>query len=106
MSTQHFTDLNFKQEVLESDLPVLVDFWASWCGPCKVIAPLIDEMAKEYAGKMKIGKVDVDASPKIATKYGVMSIPTIIFFKKGKVMNQLVGAASKLDLKRKIEENF
>jgi len=106
MSAQHFTDLNFKQEVLESDLPVLVDFWAAWCGPCKMIAPLIDELAKEYAGKMKIGKVDVDANPKIATKYGVMSIPTIIFFKKGKIMNQLVGAASKLALKRKIEENL
>ncbi len=106
MSTQHFTDLNFKQEVLESDLPVLVDFWAAWCGPCKMIAPLIDDLAKEYAGKMKIGKVDVDTNPKIATEYGVMSIPTIIFFKNGRVMNQLVGAASKLDLKRKIEENF
>ncbi|MCX5669148.1 MAG: thioredoxin [Candidatus Omnitrophica bacterium] len=106
MHTQHFTDLNFKQEVLESDLPVLVDFWAVWCGPCKKIAPFIDELAKEYTGKMKIGKVDVDINPKIATEYGVMSIPTIIFFKNGKVMNQLVGAASKLDLKRKIEENF
>ena len=106
MSTQHFTDTNFKKEVLESELPVLVDFWAAWCGPCKMIAPLIDELAKEYAGKMKIGKVDVDTNPKIATEYGVMSIPTIIFFKKGKIMNQLVGAASKLDLKRKIEENL
>jgi len=106
MSTQHFTDLNFKKEVLESELPVLVDFWAAWCGPCKMIAPLIDELAKEYAGKMKIGKVDVDTNPKIATKYGVMSIPTIIFFKNGKVMNQLVGAVNKPDLKRKIEENF
>ena len=106
MSTQHFTDLNFKKEVLESDLPVLVDFWAAWCGPCKIIAPLIDELAKEYAGKMKIGKVDVDTNSKVATEYGVMSIPTIIFFKSGKVMNQLVGAVSKLELKRKIEENF
>jgi len=106
MSTQHFTDLNFKKEVLESNLPVLVDFWAAWCGPCKMIAPVIDDLAKEYAGKIKIGKVDVDTNPKIATEYGVMSIPTIIFFKSGKVMNQLVGAASKLDLKRKIEENF
>lgn len=106
MSTHHFTDINFKQEVLESDLPVLVDFWASWCGPCKMIAPLIDEMAKEYAGKMKIGKVDVDTNPKTATEYGVMSIPTIIFFKSGRVMNQVVGVASKADLKRKIEENF
>ena len=106
MSTQHFTDLNFKKEVLESNLPVLVDFWAAWCGPCKMIAPIVDELAKEYAGKMKIGKVDVDTNPKVATEYGVMSIPTIIFFKKGKVMNQLVGAASKQELKRKIEENF
>lgn len=106
MSTQHFTDMNFKKEVLESDLPVLVDFWAAWCGPCKTIAPLIDELAKEYLGKMKIGKVDVDTNPKISTEYGVMSIPTIIFFKSGKVMNQLAGAANKRDLKRKIEENF
>jgi thioredoxin 1 len=106
MSTKHFTDLNFKKEVLESDVAVLVDFWAAWCGPCKMIAPLIDELAKEYAGKMKIGKVDVDTNPKVATEYGVMSIPTIIFFKNGKVMNQLVGALNKQELKRKIEENF
>jgi thioredoxin 1 len=106
MSTQHFTDSSFKKEVLDSDLPVLVDFWAAWCGPCKIIGPIIDELAKDYAGKMKVGKVDVDNNPKIATEYGVMSIPTIIFFKKGKVMNQSVGAASKADLKRKIEENL
>ncbi len=106
MSTLHFTDANFKKEALESDLPVLVDFWAAWCGPCKMIAPYVEEMAKEYAGKMKIGKIDVDSNPKIATQYGVMSIPTIIILKKGKVMDQLVGALSKLDLKRKIEENL
>ena len=106
MSTLHFTDTNFKKEVLESNLPTLVDFWASWCGPCKMIAPHIDELAKEYVGKMKIGKVDVDVNSKVATEYGVMSIPTIIFFKNGKVMNQHVGAVSKLDLKRKIEENL
>ncbi|MCX5694609.1 MAG: thioredoxin [Candidatus Omnitrophica bacterium] len=106
MSTQHFTDLNFKKEVLGSDLPVLVDFWAAWCGPCKMVAPLIDELAKEYSGKMKIGKVDVDSNPKVATEYGVMSIPTIIFFKNGKVMNQLVGAARRPELKNKIEENL
>ena len=106
MSTLHFTDANFKKEVLESDLPVLVDFWAAWCGPCKMIAPFIDELAKEYAGKMKIGKLDVDTNSKVATQYGVMSIPTIIFFKKGKVLNQLVGAVSKADLKRRIEENL
>jgi len=106
MHTLHFTDAGFKKEVLESDLPVLVDFWAGWCGPCKMIAPFIDELAKEYAGKIKVGKIDVDNNPKVATQYGVMSIPTVIFFKKGKVMNQLVGAVSKLDLKRKIEENL
>ncbi len=106
MSTLHFTDANFKKEVLESDLPVLVDFWAAWCGPCKMIAPFIDDLAKEYAGKMKIGKLDVDSNSKVVTQYGVMSIPTIIFFKNGKIMNQLVGAVSKHDLKRKIEENL
>jgi thioredoxin 1 len=106
MSTLHFTDSNFKKEVLESDQPAMVDFWASWCGPCKMIAPFIDELAKEYAGKMKIGKIDVDSNSKIATEYGVMSIPTIIFFKNGKVLNQIVGAVSKLDLKRNIEENL
>ncbi|TAM37920.1 thioredoxin [bacterium] len=106
MNALHFTDANFKKEVLESELPVMVDFWAEWCGPCKMIAPYVEEMAKEYAGKMKIGKIDVDSNSKIATHYGVMSIPTIIFLKKGKVMDQLVGALSKLDLKRKIEENL
>lgn len=106
MSALHFTDANFKKEVIEADLPVLVDFWASWCGPCKMIAPHVEELAKEYAGKMKIGKVDVDSNSKVATSYGVMSIPTIIFLKNGKVMDQLVGAISKAVLKRKIEENL
>jgi thioredoxin 1 len=106
MSALHFTDANFRKEVLESSQLTLVDFWAVWCGPCKMIAPHIDELAKEYAGKVKIGKIDVDTNPKVATEYGVMSIPTIIFFKNGKVFNQIVGAASKLDIKRKIEENL
>lgn len=106
MSTQHFTDANFKQEVLDSQLPVLVDFWATWCGPCKMIAPVVDELAKEYAGKMKIGKVDIDVNSKVASQLGVMSIPTIIFFKNGKVTNQLVGALNKVELKRNIEENL
>jgi thioredoxin 1 len=106
MSIIHFNDTNFKKEVLESNLPVLVDFWANWCGPCKMITPIIEELAKEYQNKMKIGKLDVDSSPKTATSYAVMSIPTLIFFKNGKVMNQVVGALSKADLKRKIEENL
>ena len=111
LTKQTFLDKVFNFEVnkdwkFEGELPTIIDFYADWCGPCKMIAPLIDELAKEYAGKMKIGKVDVDTNPKMATEYGVMSIPTIIFFKSGKVMNQLVGVVNKLDLKRKIEENF
>jgi thioredoxin 1 len=106
MALMHFTDGNFTKEVLESDVPVVVDFWATWCGPCKMVAPIIDELAKEYDKKVKIGKVDVDESPNTASKFGVMSIPTIMFFKGGKVMEQSVGAISKSDLKKKIDENI
>ena len=106
MSIQHFTDGNFKQEVLESKVPVMVDFWANWCGPCKMIGPIVEELAKEYAGKMKIGKVDVDSNSALASKYGVMSIPTLIFFKGGKIMDQVSGALNKSTLKQKIEENL
>jgi thioredoxin 1 len=101
-----FTDANFKKEVLESKELVVVDFWAAWCGPCKMIAPLIDEISKEYAGKAKIGKVDVDSNSQTATNYGVMSIPTLMFFKGGKVMDQTVGVISKPELRRKIDENI
>jgi thioredoxin 1 len=106
MSIQHFTDSNFKKEVLESNIPVLVDFWANWCGPCKMIGPVVEELAKEYAGKMKIGKLDVDTNSSSASTYGVMSIPTLIFFKNGKVMDQVSGALNKPALKQKIEENL
>ena len=106
MSIKHFTDGNFKKEVLESELPVLVDFWAQWCAPCKMIAPAVEELAKEYSTKMKIGKLDVDSNSKSATHYGVMSIPTLIFFKKGKIMGQVSGALTKASLKQKIEENL
>ena len=106
MSLLHLTDSNFKKEVLESHLPVLVDFWASWCGPCKMIAPMIEELVKEYHGKVKIGKVNVDENSKVATHYGIMSIPTLILFKHGRVMDRMVGALSKADLKKRIDENI
>lgn len=106
MSLVHFTDSNFKADVLDSKLPVLVDFWAHWCGPCKAISPFLEELAKEYHGKMKIGKIDVDANPRITTQYGIMSIPTLIFFKHGKVVNQVSGGLNKHELRRRIEENL
>jgi len=106
MSLLHLTEGNFKKEVLESDLPVLVDFWAPWCGPCRIIAPVIEELAREYHGKVKVGKVNIDENPAVATRYTIMSIPTVIFFKRGKVADQVVGALGKADLKRKIEESL
>ena len=106
MSLLHFTDSNFKTEVLESGLPVLVDFWAAWCSPCRIIAPVIEELAREYKDKIKIGKLDVDANSKTATSYGIMSIPTLIFFKNGKVIEQATGALNKAELRRKIEDNL
>ncbi|MFA5101256.1 MAG: thioredoxin [Candidatus Omnitrophota bacterium] len=106
MSVMHFTDANFKSEVLESATPVLVDFWATWCGPCRMVAPVVEELAKEYAGKVKVGKVDVDENSRIATEFGIMSIPTIMIFRDGKVMEQVVGALSKGQLKSMIDANM
>jgi thioredoxin 1 len=94
---------NFAKEVLESPTPVLVDFWAEWCGPCKMIAPVLDELAEEFAGKARIGKVDVDADQELAAQYRVTSIPTLLFFKNGQVVEQLVGAKSKRELKASLE---
>ena len=94
-----FTDENFQGEVLGSKEPVLVDFWATWCGPCRAIAPLVDQLAAEYKGKIKVGKLDIDAHQAVPQKYGVMSIPTLLLFKDGQVADQIVGAVpkSKLD---------
>ena len=98
------SDTTFQKEVLESKEPVLVDFWAPWCGPCKILGPIVEELAKEYAGKaVKIAKMNVDDHSITPSKYGVMSIPTLIFFKNGKPLDQLIGVQRKEDLKKKIE---
>jgi thioredoxin 1 len=97
------TDANFEQEVLKSDVPVLLDFWAVWCGPCKMIAPFVQEIANEYEGKVKVGKVDVDNNPQTSMTYGIRSIPTLLIFKNGKIADQIIGAVPKNTIVNKIE---
>ncbi len=98
-----FTDDNFEQEVLKSDIPVLVDFYADWCGPCKMIGPIIEELAEEYEGVIKIGKINVDDNQSYSTKYKVMTIPNLIFFKGGEKVDQAIGVVSKEQLVEKLE---
>ncbi len=99
-----FTDADFEKEVLKSKGVVLVDFWAPWCGPCQILGPIVEELAKEYEDKGKVGKLNVDENKKTASTYGVMSIPTLIIFKDGKVVEQLVGLQQKEVIKKKLDE--
>lgn len=103
MSALHLTEQNFEQEVLKSNIPVLVDFWAEWCGPCRLIGPVVEELSKEYDGKATIGKLNVDENRDVAAQYGIMSIPTLLFFKNGQLIDKHVGVASKGDLKKKLD---
>ncbi len=96
-NTLTFTDANFQEDVLDSDVPVLVDFWAEWCGPCKALAPVIDELANEFAGKAKIGKLDTDANRDVSTRYSVSAIPTVLFFQNGEVKEKFVGLRPKAE---------
>jgi thioredoxin 1 len=104
MADKTFTDQSFKQDVLDSKTPVVVDFWAPWCGPCKVVGPIIEDLAKEYEGKVVVGKLDVDENQKTAADYNVMSIPSVVIFKDGQPVKTLVGAQGKDSYKKAISE--
>ena len=109
MASEHIIDLNsqnFENEVLKSEAPVLVDFWAQWCGPCKMLSPILDELAGEYEGKVKIGKVDVDKNQELSAQYSVLSIPTLLIFKDGKVQEQHVGLKGKPELKQSLDDSL
>lgn len=103
MSTIHVTTDQFDEEVLQSSVPVLVDFWAVWCGPCRAIAPHVDAISEEYAGRAKVVKLNVDEEPEIALRYGIQSIPTLLFFKDGKVQDMIVGVVPKQTIVQKLE---
>ncbi len=98
------TDSNFEELVVNSDKPVVVDFWAEWCGPCRMVAPVVEELSKDYEGKAIVGKVDVDANNEISAKYGIRNIPTILFLKNGEVVDKQVGAAPKAALAEKLDK--
>ena len=103
---KHVSDATFDKEVLQSSTPVLVDYWAEWCGPCKMIAPVLEDMAKEYAGRLTVAKLDIDANPGITSQFGIRGIPTLILFKDGKPHAQKVGALSKSQLAAFVDSNL
>ena len=103
---KEFNDANFQSEVLTSDKLSIVDFWAEWCGPCRAIGPIIDDLSNEYAGKVNVGKVNVDNNPQISSNYGITSIPAILFFKNGEVVDKMVGAQPKGNFVKRIEANL
>lgn len=98
------TDSNFKAEVVSSDVPVLVDFWAAWCGPCRMVAPVVEELAGDYEGKLKVTKLNVDENQETAREHGIMSIPTLLLFKEGKVVQRMVGAMPKAEFSKQIDQ--
>ena len=100
------TDDNFSDEVLSAELPVLVDFWATWCGPCRMIAPIVEELSSEYEGKAKVCKLDVDTAQKTAAEFGIRSIPTLLIFKEGKIADQLIGAVPKQQITEKLDASL
>ncbi|PYV83549.1 MAG: thioredoxin [Acidobacteria bacterium] len=100
-----FTDNNFESEALKSDKPVLVDFWAPWCAPCRMVGPIIEELAGNYSDKIKVGKLNTDDNPGIASRYGIMSIPTILLFKNGEIVERIVGAAPKKDFEKMLSSH-
>ncbi|OGH37593.1 MAG: thioredoxin [Candidatus Levybacteria bacterium RIFCSPLOWO2_01_FULL_38_21] len=104
MADKNFTDQNFQDEVIKSDTPALVDFWAPWCAPCRIVSPIIEELAKEYEGKLKVGKVNVDENPNSASRFGIMSIPSILIFRNGEPVKTMIGAQSKENYKKTIQE--
>ncbi len=103
---QELTDTNFKEKVLDSEKLSMIDFWAEWCGPCRAIGPVVEELAKEYEGKVNIGKVDVDKNPDLSVQYGITSIPAILFVKGGKVVDKLIGAQPKSNFVKKLQAHL
>jgi thioredoxin 1 len=104
MTDVALSDSNFDTEVMQAKLPFLVDFWAPWCAPCRIVGPIVEELAKEYEGKIKVGKVNVDENSQVASKFGIMSIPTLMLFRDGQPVKTMIGAQSKENLKKGIEE--